>query len=68
MQLTCSIILWIYLICLPFSFILTVIREINHYKVRNAPNMILGFIYHLITVWAITPLFGLKLIINKIKS
>lgn len=67
MQTVCKIVLWIYLICLPISLILTVIREYQNYKIKDAPNKVLGFIYHFITVWLITPFFVVHLVINKIR-
>lgn len=67
MQTVCKIVLWIYLICLPISLILTVIREYQNYKVKDAPNKVLGFIYHFITVWLITPFFVVHLVTNKIR-
>lgn len=67
MQTICKIVLWIYLICLPISLILTVIREYQNYKIKDAPNKVLGFIYHFITVWLITPFFVVYLVTNKIR-
>nr|DAW38415.1 MAG TPA: hypothetical protein [Caudoviricetes sp.] len=67
MQTICKIVFWIYLICLPISLILTVIREYQSYKIKDAPNKVLGFIYHFITVWLITPFFVVHLVTNKIR-
>lgn len=67
MQTLCKVVLWIYIICLPISLILTVIREYQDYKINDAPNKVLGFIYHFITVWLITPFFVVHLVTNKIR-
>lgn len=64
MQAIINIIYWIYLILFPFALILTVIREYKTYSIKDAPNKVLGFIYHLLTVWLILPIFIISKIIK----
>nr|DAU11017.1 MAG TPA: hypothetical protein [Caudoviricetes sp.] len=65
MQAIINIIYWIYLILFPFALILTVIREYQTYSIKDAPNKVLGFIYHLLTVWLILPIFIITNIYHK---
>lgn len=67
MQTVINIVFWIYLICFPFAVILTVIREHQNYQIKDAPNKVLGFIYHLLTVWLILPVFITSKIIKFAK-
>lgn len=64
MQAIINIIYWIYLILFPFALILTVIREYQNYNIKDAPNKVFGFIYHLLTVWLILPIFIISKIIK----
>nr|DAE96647.1 MAG TPA: hypothetical protein [Caudoviricetes sp.] len=64
MQAIINIIYWIYLILFPFALILTVVREHQNYSISDAPNKVLGFVYHLLTVWLILPIFIISKIIK----
>lgn len=64
MQAIINIIYWIYLILFPFALILTVVREHQNYSINDASNKVIGFVYHLFTVWLILPIFIISKIIK----
>lgn len=58
----------IYLICLIPAIIFTRDMIRRDMTIDDAPNKVLGCIFHFITAWAITPWFFVYLIITTIKG
>lgn len=64
---TLKIVFWVYILCIPLALYFTYQQEKMDMKIKDAPNRVLGLIYHFLTVWFITPLFILKVLkyLNK---
>lgn len=64
----CSILIGIYLGILPLAILLTILRERMGIRSNDAPNRFLGILFHFITVWWITPVYFVLMIIYVIKK
>lgn len=53
-----------YVLCIFPAIFFTYHREKQGFKIQNAPNRLLGILYHFIKVWLITPFFIYKYINN----
>lgn len=64
-KLISSIIIWVYIIAIIPAVYFTYRQEKSGMKINDAPNKVLGIIFHFITVWLIVPYFFINLIFKK---
>lgn len=56
-ELTSKIIIWAYIITIIPAIFFTYQQEKAGMKIQDAPNRLIGIIYHFFTVWIIIPFF-----------
>ena len=66
LELILNIIIWVYGICFIPAVIFTYSQERMGMVIKDAPNRLLGIIFHFLTVWLIVPGFLIRYLTNTL--